>query len=138
MGEVVDTLQKHLEEELRSPGKPISSNFNDILLNLKLHSNQSDLITTLAGNREVLKLLIEGLDTKVSLIRALCPVLYSWVTLNTDQSIALVCEFIPSLIWSYLSTLALKSLKKQSLFSQTSQTFCPTKVGLVFVYLQST
>lgn len=104
MGEVVDTLQKHLEEELRSPGKPISSNFNDILLNLKLHSNQSDLITTLAGNREVLKLLIEGLDTKVSLIRALCPVLYSWVTLNTDQSIALVCEFIPSLIWSYLST----------------------------------
>jgi hypothetical protein len=31
-------------------------------------------------------------------------VLYSWVQVNTDQSLALVCEFIPSLIWRYLST----------------------------------
>ncbi|KAL5259789.1 hypothetical protein ACHWQZ_G010035 [Mnemiopsis leidyi] len=104
MGEVVDTLQQYLEEDQHSTGKSISENLNDILLKLKHYDNKSRLITTIAERSEIVKYLIEGLDTKVSLFKALCPVLYSWVQHNTDQSLALVCEFIPSLIWTYLSS----------------------------------
>ena len=132
MGEVVETLQKYLVEDLRSPGKPISENVNKILLQLKHHDNPSGLITTLACEIEIIKLLIEGFDTKASLCKALCPVLYSWVQLNTDQSVALVCEFIPSLIWRYLSTLGTEEPEEAESILMHLSNILATKAGFSF------
>ena len=97
------TLKNHLTEEIRNPGKN-SSNINEAFKQFGSVDKAEDWISVLSNDLEILTLLLKNSDSSVSLVRTLYPILYSLVQHNTDQSLGLVSQFTPTLIWQYLSS----------------------------------
>ena len=104
-------LKNHLTEEIHSPGKNCS-NINNALKEYSSLDKPEDLLSVLSDDPEILTLLLTNCDSSPSLFRTLYPILFSLTQQNNEVSITHVLQFIPSLIWQYLSAVGSDECKE--------------------------
>lgn len=100
----ISSLVNFLKEELQNSGNPTSKIIN-ILIEEFEKGDPEEFLKYLNENTEAVELLIECCDKNIALTRTLYRILYSWIQHNSELSHKLAFQFVPTLLWKYLSSL---------------------------------
>ena len=109
MNGVVQRLTNLFTSELQSPGKSLHQ-ISEILTEIRPTEKLFEFAKTFSDKSDSIDVLIKCCDGNVGLIRVLYPTLYALVQLKSDDSLSIVCQFIPTLIWQYLSNVGSENL----------------------------